>query len=102
MVLAYGRGPPVATSLIAGRVDEETKERADFFIRRAGLKQSDVIRIVWGNIARTGEVPRPSDAETPHDTLVSRFKELRAKTPRSAHLEDLSPEKLKEELSNRG
>ena len=47
----------MASVLVAGRVSEECKERADYYIRRAGLTASEVIRIVWENIARTGEVP---------------------------------------------
>lgn len=101
------RGRAMASVLVAGRVSEECKERADFYIRRAGLTASEVIRIVWENIARTGEVPRAvesvhdEDAETEESPLMRRYYELRAATPRCEFLENLTPEGLKEELSDR-
>ena len=101
------KGAIMASALVAGRVSEECKERADFFIRRAGLTTSEVIRIVWENIARTGEVPAPAahapvDGDAPEESpLMRRYHELRAATPRSEFLESLTPEGLKEELSNR-
>ena len=101
------KGRTMASALVAGRVSEECKERADFFIRRAGLTTSEVIRIVWENIARTGEVPRAvepasvSDDALEESPLMRRYYELRAATPRSEFLESLTPEGLKEELSNR-
>lgn len=104
-------GGLMATSLISGRVSEECKERAAFYIRRAGLTASDVIRIVWENIAATGEVPQPVQkrpmteeellAEADKSETMRRFYALRNATPRSEFLENLTPEGLKEELANR-
>ena len=97
----------MASVLVAGRVSEECKERADFYIRRAGLTASEVIRIVWENIARTGEVPRAvgsvrdAGGELEESPLMRRYYELRAATPHCEFLENLTPEGLKEELSNR-
>ena len=106
-LLAKGRA--MATALVAGRVSEDVKERADFFIRRAGLTTSEVVRIVWENIARTGEVPRPEqafpaaeqEATVEDNPLMQRYLYLRSITPRSEYLENLTPEGLKEELSKR-
>ena len=101
------KGRVVASVMVAGRVSEECKERADFYIRRAGLTASEVIRIVWENIARTGEVPHAvepnldEDAKVEESPLMRRYYELRATTPRCEFLENLTPEGLKEELSNR-
>lgn len=102
-------GSLMATSLVSGRVSEECRERAAFFIRRAGLTTSDVIRIVWENIAKTGEVPKPVEEsaagdqslETVDNPLMRRFLELRATTPSSDFLRNLTPEGLKEELASR-
>ena len=97
----------MASVLVAGRVSEECKERADFYIHRAGLTASEVIRIVWENIARTGEVPHAVEpahgegSELEESPLMRRYYELRAATPRCEFLENLTPEGLKEELSNR-
>jgi addiction module RelB/DinJ family antitoxin len=91
----------MATVLVAGRVDKETKERADVVIRRAGLTQADVIRTVWSNIATTGKLPSKESATEPAGSgLSARLRELRALTPRSEFLENLTPEGLHEELSH--
>lgn len=88
--------------LVAGRVDSECKQKAELYIKRAGLTPSDVIRIVWGNIAETGDVPRPVSTSSGGSELASRMRELRARTPRSGYLEGLTPEGLREELEGRG
>ena len=101
------KGRTMASALVAGRVSEECKERADFFIRRAGLTTSEVIRIVWENIARTGEVPRAvepasvSDDALEESPLMRRYYELRAATPRSEFLESLTPEDMRRMVRER-
>ena len=104
-LLAKGRA--MASVLVAGRVSEECKERADFFIRRAGLTTSEVIRIVWENIARTGEVPAPventaeSEAVGEESPLLRRYYELLASTPRSEFLENLTPKEMRRMVRER-
>lgn len=90
------------TALVAGRVDVEQKERADYYIRRAGLTTSDVIRIVWTNIAATGEIPHLAAEYDSSDSpsLADRMRTLRKQTPRSEFLEQLTPKGLKRELEN--
>ena len=99
------KGAAMASCLIAGRVSEECKERAEYFIRRAGLTNSEVIRIVWENIAHTGEIPQPIDSpEAAHVTdnpLIRRLHELRASTPRSEFLESLSAEDMRRMVRGR-
>lgn len=90
----------MATTLVAGRVDTEIKERADAYIARAGETQASVIRSVWETIARTGRIPTIDDE--PQEDLKERMRELRKRTPRSEFLETLSAEDLKSELSQRG
>lgn len=90
----------MATTLVAGRVDSEVKERADAYIARAGETQASVIRSVWETIARTGRIPTIDDGPT--EDLKGRMRRLREQTPRSEFLETLSPEDLKSELSQRG
>lgn len=92
----------MASSLVAGRVDEDVKKRADFAIRRKGLTQAQVIRFVWNEIAATGEVPGAAPAQEAKGSLQERLRALREATPRSEHLENLTPEMLKEELASRG
>lgn len=64
-------------ALVSGRVDRSVKDRADFYIRKSGLTTSEVIRIVWANIAETGRVPEPHGEGGPDD-LVGRMRGLRA------------------------
>lgn len=49
------------TVVISGRVDQDTKLRADAVIRAAGSTIGNVINDVWETIAATGEIP-PSPA----------------------------------------
>lgn len=90
----------MATTLVAGRVDSDVKSRVDVHMKHAGVSQADVIRIVWSNIAKTGVIPTPVPEES-DSSLRSRFNQLRAETPRSDFLENLTSETLKEELANR-
>ena len=45
------------TAIVSGRVDEAVRQKADVAMRKAGLTPSDVIQGVWGEMARSGEVP---------------------------------------------
>ena len=92
----------MASSLVAGRVDEDVKKRADFVIRRKGITQAQVIRFIWSEIAETGEVPGMASAQKAKGSLQERLRTLREATPRSEHLENLTPEMLKKELESRG
>ncbi len=89
------------TSLVSGRVNSEDKQRADIYIRRAGLTTSDVIKTVWSNIANTGEIPKPVQTPCNIESATDRLIQLRAKIPRSEFLENLTPEGLKEELKGK-
>lgn len=89
-------------SVVAARVDPKIKSRADYYIDKAGTTQADVIRAVWLAIAQTGEVPHLDDSTRKAASTMTRFRELRAKTPRNEFLENLTPDKLKEELGKRG
>lgn len=91
----------MGTILVAGRVESATKAAADAAINRAGMTNSDVIRIVWDNMARTGQVPRPVEKDDSTDEILGRFQALRARTPRSAFLESLTPRGVKDELAER-
>ncbi len=92
------------SSLVASRVDDSVREKAEFYIRRAGMTPSDVIRIVWQNIAESGEVPRAHTDESSAriSPLIERMRALRETTPRSDFLETLTPQDLKRELEARG
>lgn len=92
----------MATLLVSGRVDESIKRKADAYIKRAGVTTSDVIKVVWEQIAETGEVPTKAKQRKTEATLADRLTRLRASTPHSEFLTGLTPEQLKEELSHRG
>lgn len=87
--------------LVAGRVEAVNKVVADAVISRAGMTSSDVIRIVWDNIAKTGQVPQSIESDDSPSELMARFHQLRAMTPRSSFLESLTPEGVKHELEGR-
>lgn len=53
----------MATEVVSGRVDEKVRQRADAYIRAAGSTPAEVIKVVWENIARTGEVPTGEPAK---------------------------------------
>ena len=88
------------SALVAGRVDAAVAKRAQFFIEGAGSTQAEVIRYVWQQISETGVVPTAGEGEA-RRSLEEEFSELRAITPRSEFLENLSPQDLKRELASR-
>ena len=92
----------MAGILVAGRVDEAIKAKADTVLARAGITASEAIRIVWANMATTGTAPKAVDKTKEGADLTSRLAKLRAETPRSAFLESLTPDGLKKELEKRG
>lgn len=91
----------MGTILVAGRVEESSKAAADAVIRRAGLTSSDVIRVVWDNIATTGRIPEPERGAADADEVLARLDRLRAATPRSPRLESMTPQGVKDELATR-
>ena len=69
----------MATAIISGRVEESVKERAGAYIRAAGLTVGDVIKLVWENIAQTGELPQPvSQSDSSEDVAWKGFMEFRS------------------------
>lgn len=90
------------SALVAGRVDAAVAKKAQFFIEGAGSTQAEVIRYVWQQISETGVVPTADDTEgEARRSLEEEFSELRAITPRSEFLENLSPQDLRRELASR-
>ena len=69
----------MATAIISGRVEESVKEKAGAYIRAAGLTVGDVIKLVWENIAQTGELPQPIDrGDSSEDATWKGFMEFRS------------------------
>ncbi len=91
----------MATSVVSGRVDEAVRKRADAYIRGAGTTSAEVIRVVWENIARTGEVPTPSSVEQEADDPLARLAELRESFGRSEWLVNLTKDGLREAVASR-
>lgn len=92
----------MSSVLVAGRVDEDIARRAGALIDRSGLTTSEVIRLVWGNIAATGQLPKDETAAAASPARAdSRLRALRAKTPTSQRMASLGPDELREELGNR-
>ncbi len=94
----------MATVVVSGRVDSRVKERAETYIRAAGLSTGDVIRVVWEEIARTGEVPDSRgtlrEAES-NDGPLERLGALRGMFAESDLLVDLTKEQMRNLIASR-
>lgn len=92
------------TAIVSGRVDAAVRDRANAYIHAAGLTAGDVVKRVWENIARTGEVPPVQQAtgEQESDDPFERFMAFRETLP-DVDLPDWfingSPEDLKNYLA---
>ena len=71
------------TAIVSGRVDTAVRDRANAYIHAAGLTAGDVVKRVWENIARTGEVPTAQQAadELESDDPFERFMAFRKTLP---------------------
>lgn len=58
-----------ATVVVSSRVDELTAARAAARIKAEGLTIGEVIKRVWDQIAKTGEVPRQVAQSEENDAL---------------------------------
>ena len=91
----------MATAVVSGRVDERVRQRADAYIKAAGLTPADVIRVVWENIARTGEVPEVVPTEEPRGAW-ERFMEFRESLPEAEPwLVNLTKEQMRDMIASR-
>lgn len=71
------------TAIVSGRVDAAVRDRANAYIHAAGLTAGDVVKLVWENIARTGEVPmRQEVAEQEYDDPFEQFMAFCASLPK--------------------
>ena len=92
----------MATAVISGRVDERIKERADAYLRAAGLQAGDVIRQVWEHIARTGEIPIDGKREaTVEEDPFERLMALRISFGSSEELKHLTDEQMRDMIASR-
>ena len=91
----------MATSVVSGRVDEKVRQRADAYIRAAGSTPAEVIKVVWENIARTGEVPEVVPVEEPRGAW-ERFMEFRESLPKAEPwLVNLTKEQMRDMIAGR-
>lgn len=92
----------MATAVISGRVDERIKERADAYLRAAGLQAGDVIRQVWEHIARTGEIPIDGKREaTVEEDPFEKLAALRISFGSSEELKHLTDEQMRDIIASR-
>lgn len=91
----------MATAVVSGRVDEGVRRRADAYIRAAGSTPAEVIKVVWENIARTGEVPEGLRPEPGERDPLGDLAELRASFASSEWLVGLTKEGLREAVASR-
>ncbi len=91
----------MATAVVSGRVDEKIRQRADAYIRAAGSTPAEVIKVVWENIARTGEVPEAVAAERPRGAW-ERFMEFRESLSEAdPWLVNLTKEQMRDMIASR-
>ena len=92
----------MATAVVSGRVDEKIRQRADAYIRAAGSTPAEVIKVVWENIARTGEVPEVATAEEEPRGTWERFMEFREGLPEAEPwLVNLTKEQMRDMIASR-
>lgn len=92
----------MATAVVSGRVDERIKERADAYLRAAGLQAGDVIRQVWERIARTGEIPVDEGREAAvEEDPFEGFMRFRADLPEATWLKTMTKEDLRDMIAGR-
>ena len=91
----------MATAVVSGRVDEKIRQHADAYIRAAGSTPAEVIKVVWENIARTGEVPEEEPARGSRDAW-ERFMEFRESLPKAEPwLANLTKEEMRDMIASR-
>lgn len=91
----------MATAVISGRVDESVVRKADAHIRMAGLTPGAIIKTVWENIAKTGEVPQPIADDRETDDAWDAFFSLRDSLPKSTWLGSQTDEQMKAMIAGR-
>lgn len=90
----------MATAVVSGRVDEKVRQRADAYIRAAGSTPAEVIKVVWENIARTGEVPEAASAAAAQGPM-ERLAELRESFGEADWLVNLTKEEMRDMIASR-
>ena len=66
----------MATTVVAGRVDEEVKRKVDRILAREGRTAADVIKEIWINIAITGELPTTQQQEEAFREQRRRYQDI--------------------------
>lgn len=92
----------MSTAIVSGRVDVAVRDRANAYIHAAGLTPADVVKRVWGNIAKTGEIPatqeQPAKEESddPFEQFLAFCETL--PEPQNDWISSLSDEQMKDML----
>lgn len=91
----------MSTVVVTGRVEESDKLKVEECLEKAGMPNSDLIRLVWHNVAVTGRLPKSEAATKRGGGLYEEMLALRSVTPTSQYLRSLTPQGLKEALGER-
>lgn len=90
-----------ATVVVSSRIDEQVAARAAAHIKAGGLTVGEVIRRVWEQIARTGELPQ----QAAHDEAGDAFERLHGLQARfsdiPASFNTMSEEQMRDILGDR-
>lgn len=98
----------MAMSTVSASVDENVKQAASMYIRRAGKNTNEVIKGLWEYIAQTGEVPDFSNAASGddcsshgHSEAFQNLMKLIESVPKGTPLASMSDDDLRKELRDR-
>lgn len=88
------------TAIVSGRVEVAVRDRANAYIKAAKMTPADVIKRVWENIAKTGEMPviqQKASYDDPDDSF-ERFMAFRATcpTPAADWISTMSDDQMKD------
>ena len=96
----------MATAVVSGRVSEDVKAQAGRVIRKHGLTVGDVIKNVWTEIARTGELPEVARAQETEpaansDAIDDFLAFIDSLPPADEELINMTDEQMKDLLGSR-
>lgn len=91
----------MASAVVSGRVDERIVQEAEAYIRMAGLTPGAVIKTVWENIAKSGEVPQSVEKSGMRGDAWSAFMKAREALPEATWLGSQTDEEMKDMIAGR-
>ena len=76
------------SAVVSGRVSQDTKTRVDHVLKKNKLGVGEFIKIIWGYVAQTGELPEcalPQKGSTANSKAFDDFEQFVSSLPPAAH-----------------